>query len=358
MSEGGALRAEIAEVLATPHERIDAAVVERLAVRLFRWQYARNKALARIADAALDGRAVEAIDDIPAVPTDAFKAARVACFEPDREVRVFRTSGTTRDTRGLHAFEDLALYERAAVSAARRWLLPAASYRFALLAEDERDAPDSSLSFMLARFAERWSTVEDAFCVRHGALDVERVHTLIEGASHDGAPVALLGAAYGFVHLIDAIGEARVSLPRDSVVMPTGGFKGRSREVDPEVFYAMIQASFGVTRAQIVGEYGMTELSSQAYEAHREGCAPGVFRAPPWMRVTAVDPESLAPVRVGEVGILRVVDLANVGSAVAIQTSDLGRTTAQGFEVLGRAPGATPRGCSRALDAALSGDVR
>jgi Acyl-protein synthetase, LuxE len=358
VSEGETLRAAIDALIETPHARIDAAEVERLAVRLFRWQYARNTPLARIADAALDGRSVTSIDDIPAVPTDAFKVARVACFERDREVRVFRTSGTTRDTRGLHAFEDLALYERAAVSAAKRWLLPAASYRFALLAEDERDAPDSSLSFMLARFAERWNPADEAFCIRRGVLDVARVRRLIEGASHDGVPVALLGAAYGFVHLLDAMGDARVSLPPDSVVMPTGGFKGRSREVEPEAFYAMIQARFGVTRAQIVGEYGMTELSSQAYEAHREGCAPGVFRAPPWMHVTAVDPESLARVAEDEVGILRVVDLANVGSAVAIQTSDLGRITAQGFEVLGRAPGATPRGCSRALDAALSDESR
>jgi hypothetical protein len=110
-----------------------------------------------------------------------------------------------------------------------------------------------------------------------------------------------------------------------------------------------------VARTQIVGEYGMTELSSQAYEAHREGCAPGVFRAPPWMRVTAVDPVALTRVPDGEIGLLRVVDLANVGSAVAIQTSDLGRVHPDGFEVLGRAPGASPRGCARALDAALSG---
>lgn len=351
----GALRDEIAALLATPHARIESAAVERLAVRLFRWQYARNAVLARVADAALDGREVREIDEIPAVPTDVFKHARVACFAPERAVRTFRTSGTTQEVRGEHHFEDLSLYESAAESAARRWLLPRSAYRFVLLASDEGEAPDSSLSFMLARFAERWGDGRDAFFIARGTLDAEGAWRAIDEARSGGAPVALLGAAYGFVHLVDAMGARAVSLPEGSVVMPTGGFKGRSREVAPDAFHAMLQARFGVSRAQIVGEYGMTELSSQAYEAHAEGCAPGEFRAPPWMRVTAVDPVSLERVADGEIGLIRVVDLANVGSSLAIQTSDLGRVTARGFEVLGRAPGATPRGCSRALDAALSG---
>lgn len=351
---GEELREAIAALLAKPHEAIDAAEVERLAVALFRWQYERNPVLARVADAALDGRAVRGIDEIPAVPTDVFKAARVACFAPDRVVRAFRTSGTTQDVRGVHAFEDLSLYESAAVSAARRWLLPASEYRFALLAHDEREAPDSSLSFMLARFVERWGGDRDAFCIKGDALDVAAVMQTFELATRAQEPVALLGAAYGFVHLVDAMGDGAIALPAGSVVMPTGGFKGRAREVAPDAFHAMLCARFGVARSQIVGEYGMTELSSQAYEAHREGAAPGVFRAPPWMRVTAVDPSSLEALPEGETGLLRVVDLANMGSAIAIQTSDLGRVTAHGFEVFGRAPGATPRGCSRALDAALS----
>ncbi len=352
---GEELREAIAALLAKPHDAIGAAEVERLAVALFHWQYERNPVLARVADAALDGRAVRGIGEIPAVPTDVFKAARVACFAPDREVRAFRTSGTTQDVRGVHVFEDLSLYESAAVSAARRWLLPASAYRFALLARDEREAPDSSLSFMLARFVERWGGDLDTFCIRGDALDVDAVMRTFELATLAPEPVALLGAAYGFVHLIDAMGDGAVALPAGSVVMPTGGFKGRAREVAPDAFHAMLCARFGVTRSQIVGEYGMTELSSQAYEAHREGAAPGVFRAPPWMRVTAVDPSSLEALPHGETGLLRVVDLANMGSAVAVQTSDLGRVTAHGFEVFGRAPGATPRGCSRALDAALSG---
>jgi len=353
MSVRERLHRSVSALIDAPPESVSPAAVEQLALEVFHWQRARNEAYARVADAALDGAAPATIDEIPAVPTDVFKHCRVACFEPERAVRTFLTSGTTQDVRGAHAFDDLSLYARGCVAAARRGLLPRDRYQLVLLAADEREAPESSLSFMLARFAERWGGGD--FCVRGGALDHALARRRIEEARRDDVPVALLGASYGFVHLMDAMGGAREALPAGSVVMPTGGFKGRSREVAPDVFHALLGERFGVARAQIVGEYGMTELSSQAYEAHADGAPPGTYRAPPWMAVRAVDPATLAPLPEGEVGLVRVVDLANLGSAVAIQTSDLGRVTRDGFEVLGRAPGATPRGCARALDAALSG---
>lgn len=351
-----ALERRVRALLDAPFESIDPREVEALALDLYDWQRANNPVLARIAEAQLEGRAPSSIDEIPAVPTDVFKAARVACFPGERAVRAFRTSGTTGEARGEHAFDDLSLYASACVATARRWLLPERSYRFVLLAATEREAPDSSLSFMLARFVDAWGGDEDAFVLRDGALAHDRVWSAFDEAASDDVPVALLGASYGFVHLADAMGDRRVTLPRGSVVMPTGGFKGRSREIEPDAFHAMLTERLGVQRTQVVGEYGMTELSSQAYEACAAAVAPGAFHAPPWMRVTAVDPVSLAPVADGEVGLLRVVDLANVGSAIAIQTADLGRVRGGLFEVLGRAPGATPRGCARALDAALRGD--
>ncbi len=351
------LREEIATLLARPYEEIDERDVETLALRVFAWQRAHNPVLARVADATLDGREAQRFDDIVGVPTDVFKVARVACFSETETVRTFRTSGTTREVRGLHAFCDLSLYELAAMRAGARWLLPERAYACVFLAPSEWEAPDSSLAYMLARFHARWGDARvDPFVIRAQRIDLDAVKTRVSEAVATQTPVALLGASYGFVHLFDGLGASRLALPPGSVVMPTGGFKGRSREVEPAAFHAMLQEHLGVMREQIVGEYGMTELSSQAYEAHREGVSPGVFRAPPWMRVNAVDPDRLTPLPQGEVGLLRVVDLANLGSALAIQTADLGRVTTEGFEVLGRAPGATPRGCARALDAALSGE--
>lgn len=349
--EGRRLVAAVGAWVRDPRWALDGATPDALAVAIDAWQRARNPVLARVARAWRGDRPVRTIDDIAAVPTDVFKAARVACFAPRLDRRVFWTSGTTRDVRGQHPFADLSLYDAAARAIASRWLLPRPAYRCVLLAEPERDAPHSSLTYMLARFAESWDPSHgDAFFLREGRLAHDHVATTLDDACARETPVALLGASYGFVHLLDASTRAW-SLPPGSVVMPTGGYKGRSRELDPDTLHATLCDRFGVTRAQIVGEYGMTELTSQAYEV-----APGVFRAPPWMVVRAVDPATLEVLPAGEVGLLRVVDMTNIGSAVAIQTSDLGRRVGDGFEVHGRAPGATPRGCARAMDALLSGE--
>ncbi len=335
----------------------DLAARDALARDLFAWQRTRNPPVARLAEVFLGDREPATLDDIPGVPTEVFKVARVACFPPEATVRVFHTSGTTQDLRGSHAFADLGRYTAGALAAAARWLLPAPRYRSVFIAQDEASAPDSSLTFMLARFAERWSPGQPRpFYLDGAVLDSARaLHDLCSVPRE--LPVALLGTTYGFVHLADAMaamGTPRVVLPPGSVAMPTGGSKGRSRELSPGELDALLAERFGLARTDIVGEYGMTELSSQTYEAHREGAPPGRYRAPPWLVVTAVDPESLRPVPPGALGLLRLVDLVNVGSAIAVQTSDLGRVHPDGFEVLGRAPGATPRGCARALDALLA----
>ena len=190
------------------------------------------------------------------------------------------------------------------------------------------------------------------WALSQGALALEATRRAL--AADDGLPVAMLGASFGFVHLLDALGGEVLRLPKGSVAMPTGGFKGRSRELEPEAFLAMLEQRLGLVRAQLVQEYGMTELSSQAWEAHREGVPAGRYVCPPWLRVDAVDPVSLAVLPRGTQGILRVIDLANVGSSVVLQTADLGTVHVAGFEVHGRMPGATPRGCARAMDAVLS----
>lgn len=135
--------------------------------------------------------------------------------------------------------------------------------------------------------------------------------------------------------------------------MLTGGFKGRSREVSEPELRAMLASRLGLPSAAIVGEYGMTELSSQLYQRPLEDRVR--YAWPPWMRVAAVDPESLRPVPPGEPGICRIVDLANVDSAMVIQTNDLVRLHDDGLELLGRAPGATPRGCSLAIEEITGG---
>ena len=140
-------------------------------------------------------------------------------------------------------------------------------------------------------------------------------------------------------------------LPAGSRIMETGGFKGRRREMARAPFYAMMAEAFGVPLHHIVNEYGMTELSSQFYDTSlRDGAPTAVKSVPAWTRVLCVDPATGREVAEGARGLIRVVDLANLGSVMALQTEDVGVRHADGrFEVLGRVAAAPPRGCS--LDA-------
>ncbi|MFO0626313.1 MAG: acyl-protein synthetase [Polyangiales bacterium] len=350
---GAALRARI-EALVDAARSLPDADFDALAVALFAWQRGRNAVLARVAEALGSGEAPRGADEVPAVPSDVFKVARVACFEARSEVRAFETSGTTRDARGRHPFADTSLYARACVEDAARWLLPAPRYRCVMLALSEDEAPTSSLTFMLARFAARWDPGASAtFFVRDGALVVDGVVDAVREARAGGLPVALLGTTFAFIHLADHLDALGVTLPLppDSVVMPTGGSKGRAREVPDDALRALLARVLDVRPSQVVGEYGMTELSSQAWEV-----APGRYRAPPWLRVTTVDANTLQRKEIGEVGLIRCHDLLNLGSSAAILTADLGVVHDDGtFRVLGRASGATPRGCARAMDHLLLG---
>ena len=146
----------------------------------------------------------------------------------------------------------------------------------------------------------------------------------------------MLGTSFAFVHLLDAVGDDMpFPLPDGSRLMQTGGFKGKSREVPAEKLRRDLASLFAVDERAIV------------------------YAEPPWARVVPVDPVTLEPVADGEVGLAKIIDLANVDSAVAVLTQDRVRRVSGGFELLGRAPGAAPRGCSIAIDEMLgrTGDV-
>ena len=123
--------------------------------------------------------------------------------------------------------------------------------------------------------------------------------------------------------------------------METGGYKGRSRELTKPELHRFIAEQLGVTASEIICEYGMSELSSQAYDGGTRR-----FQFPPWARVQIVSPETGCEVGDGETGLARIYDLANVFSVLAVQTEDLAIRRGDGFELLGRATAAEPRGCS------------
>jgi acyl-protein synthetase LuxE len=201
-------------------------------------------------------------------------------------------------------------------------------------------------------------------------VDPEAAIRKLEDSGRSGQPICLLGTAFSFVHLLEYLAErkTRFDLPPGSRVMETGGYKGRSRSLAKEELHSQIAEGLGVLPSHIVSEYGMSELSSQAYDRcvpasfaqmdkssdarpdpGRRAVSPGAsrpFQFPPWARVRVVSPETGQEVSEGELGLVRVFDLANVFSVLAIQTEDLGVRRGKVFELIGRAVLAEARGCS------------
>jgi hypothetical protein len=337
---------------------------DALAVDLVAFQGERVPGYARLCAArGVDPRSIARAAEAPAVPTEAFKVARVFAFDDREAVVTFRTSGTTLGARGAHAMRDLGSYDAAALAFGGAMFAPGLTSAGAqrspvlVIGPSHAEAFDSSLAHMCALFARTLGAGEDAtFFVRDGVLEVERLRARVASLPAD-APAVVLATSFGLVHLLDALGSRTLGLPPGSRVMQTGGFKGRSREVSSAELRRAVARVFAVDERSVVAEYGMTELSSQFWEATQvdERARHGVYAEPPWARVVPVDPVTLAPVPDGAVGIARIEDLANVDSAFAILTHDRVRRDGSRFELLGREPGSAPRGCSIALDEMLSG---
>ncbi len=358
LARSDALHASVRDVIARG-QSLEEPDVTALALNVARHQAASVDPFRRLLHArGLDLGRASRLDDVPALPTDVFKLRRVAAHPPELDVRIFRTSGTTVGARGAHPFRTLATYEAAALAWGKRWLLAGDLARSFVLAPPFEEASDSSLGFMMDLFSRELGVPTASFLGPTG-LDAARLSVAAKDAARTGEPVIVFGTAFAYVFALDALGADVLPLPAGSRALLTGGFKGRTREVPEVELRRGIARLFALPSSHVVGEYGMTELSSQMYEPRlleRAQLSDGTYVAPPWVQVTAVDPVTLAPVPKGEVGIARIVDLANVDSAMIVQTQDRVRVVGPGrFELLGRAPGAPPRGCSLAIEDISSG---
>ena len=352
--------------MAEPKAAADEARFEELALRLFAHQFARCRPFERFCRArGSTPQNVETWRAIPAVPTGAFKEMALRCFPSERECHVFRTSGTSTRRRGELHLDTLALYQASLLPSFERHVLPdlcepSQRIRMLILAPSPLEVPDSSLSHMFGRVLERRGDPESGFLVEKGELQTERLLDGLDKAVRSGVALVLCGTALALVHLLEAMEseERRILLPEGSRVMETGGFKGSSRELPRDALYERLHRSLGVQPSRIVNQYGMTELGSQFYDSVlRFPGAPRRKLEPPWTRVRMVDPETGDDAGDGEIGVVTVLDLANTGSVLAIQTADLGRALGDGFEVIGREPGAEARGCSIAADEMLGGEA-
>ncbi|TAL03357.1 MAG: hypothetical protein EPO07_06330 [Verrucomicrobia bacterium] len=333
-----------------------------LALELFGLQFAHNSAYRKICEARrLIPATINNWTQIPAVPAAAFKELELTSLPRGQRTHVFHSSGTTeqRPSRHFHNAESLALYEASLWS----WFQPnvlggfqfsAFDFQLLLLTPPPELAPHSSLVHMFEVARQKLGAKKDCFVGRldaNGAweLDCEAVLDATRTTQH---ALLLLGTAFAFVHLLDYMAERNLhlQLPPGSRVMETGGYKGRSRELPKAELHALITERLGVPAANILCEYGMSELGSQAYDTEiyppSSILHPRCFRFPPWARVQIISPETGREVAEGEAGLIRVFDLANVFSVFAIQTEDLAIRRGDGFELLGRAALAEPRGCS------------
>ncbi|GDX80449.1 coenzyme F390 synthetase [Deltaproteobacteria bacterium] len=302
---------------------------EALAVAAFAHQLATNPTLAAMFGAAHPSR----LADIPAVPVSLFKELDLGPQPPLPSDALFRTSGTTGQVRGVHRTRSTRLYDLGAVLHANARVTHRPGRVVSLCPAE----PDSSLGHMLRLFG----TVEQ--CFSDGTVHADTWKRITDVSRTE--PIFLAATAFALDALLAMPGNA--CLDERSVVMVTGGFKGRTTRLDPPGLYRALAARLGSPR--VFGEYGMTELSSQLWtDPVFAGEVPGAFIAPPWLAVYAVHPQTGAPVN-GE-GLLRFVDLANLGSVLAIETQDLGRVEhdpgGDRVTLLGRLEGAELRGCS------------
>ncbi len=308
------------------------AEFESLALETFREQYREVPVYREFCDyLGRDAEGVDRLDQIPFLPIEFFKTRKVL-RRGSREEAVFTSSGTTSDTLSRHYVGSLALYRDSFIRAFEAAYGPASGYCFLALLPSYQERPGSSLIYMAAELINRSGHPLSGFVPAGDGL-----YPLLDQLEAAGTKVLLLGVSFALLDL-----ATRNPRPlENTIVMETGGMKGRRREMVREELHRVLCEGFGLEK--IHSEYGMTELLSQAY-SHGDGR----FRCPPWMQVFIRDTEDpMAFLQAGRTGGINLIDLANQYSCAFLATQDLGRMHADGsFEVLGRFDHSDIRGCN------------
>ena len=234
-----------------------------LALETFDYQFRHCEAYARYCE-AIGLTSPHEWREIPAVPAGAFKEMRLASFDAASTAKVFRTSGTSAGRRGELHLDRLDIYEASLQPSLERLLFADCAQesrlRLRVLAPSTGEAPESSLSYMFEFLLAARGDAQSGFDVSDGELCSQAILEHLESARSDGEPIALLGTAFAFVHLLDALDERGVdrlpALPAGSRVMETGGFKGRAREVSRDALHAEISKRLGVEAGRVINQYG------------------------------------------------------------------------------------------------------
>ena len=299
------------------------------ALALFRFQAERCEPYRQYLDLiGVAADEVREVEQIPFLPIGLFKTHNIYCGEGQPE-QIFTSSSTGGSVPSRHLMADLLIYERAFRGAFRNFYGDAAEWSIYGLLPSYLERKGSSLIYMVDRL------IADAG--GHGGFYLNDYERLIADIKADPRPKILLGVTYALLDLAEQFAPDL----HDVVVMETGGMKGHREELPKEELHRILCNAFNVNA--IHSEYGMAELTSQAYS--RGG---NRFFAPPWMRIITRDlndPFRLLPT--GQRGGINIIDLGNVYSCAFIQTEDAGRVFADGsFEIAGRIDHSEIRGCN------------
>lgn len=301
---------------------------EVAALTLFREQVVRCKPYAEYVElVGIDPNGVRRVEDIPFLPIELFKMRDIYCGDGEPE-KIFTSSSTTGQTPSRHLMQSLALYERAFTTAFERFYGNVEGWSIYGLLPNYLQREGSSLVYMVDRMIARSGS---------GGFYLDEYENMLADMASDPKPKILLGVSYALWDLAEQFAPKLTN----TIVMETGGMKGQREELPKAEFHKILTTAFGVEK--IHSEYGMAELTSQAYSS-----GDGIFRAPEWMRVVVRDVNnpfsvSSAPSR----GALNIIDLANLSSCAFIATQDVGRVFDDGsFMVEGRLSGADIRGCN------------
>tara|TARA_R110002167_G_scaffold261316_3_gene467783 strand:+ start:170 stop:1150 length:981 start_codon:yes stop_codon:yes gene_type:complete len=309
------------------------AEFEAAALEVYSFQYRNNAVYRSFCDyLRTPGTRIEQITDIPFLPIEFFKSKKIISKDRNPEVQ-FTSSGTTGNITSTHFVADVQLYRASYRKGFEHFYGSISDYCILALLPSYLEREGSSLIYMVDDLIKKSGHPSSGFYL--DTMDT-LAETLVKLDKAE-TKILLIGVSFALLDLLDSH-QFRL---KNTIVMETGGMKGRRKEMIREALHAMISQGFGVPL--IHSEYGMTELLSQAYSKGN-----GIFKTPPWMKVVVRDTEDpLSAQAFGKTGGVNVIDLANLHSCAFIATQDLGKGYKDGsFEILGRFDHSDIRGCN------------
>ena len=306
---------------------------EALTLQVFNFQFNNNNVYRSFCDLLNTHPSdIKAIKDIPFLPIQFFKSHTVVSTTEATE-KIFTSSGTTGSMASKHFVSDLSVYETSFNKGFDAFYGPIEDFVVLALLPSYLERDGSSLIYMADAMIKTSKHKESGFYLNNL---LELKNTLID-LEKQNKKIILLGVSFALLDLI----EMHQFQLKNTIIMETGGMKGRRKELIREELHSILKKGFGVN--EIHSEYGMTELLSQAYSKGH-----GVFGCPPWMRILTREPEDALHIQQpGKTGGINVIDLANINSCSFIATQDLGRVhTDNTFEIIGRFDSSDIRGCN------------